>query len=309
MSDINYISDELLAAFLDGNTNEAETRQVLQALKSDPALRETLDIALNLDSERHVVLPMMQMAARSGENLCSVMCQAYVLNRRGISYDEDSMLAIARQKHWLRPEGSPLHAMGQLLAHHGLMVTHRYDATLADITAALERDNDIIVAINNDRLHTGNAAGNDAADHAVVVTAIDNERQEVTIYNPENNKLQEVAMDRFSLAWQASLNYMVRVLQEAGEYEPQPINLDNVELTDILLELREAIAENAHDVWAAARFKDGWTYGPERNDSLKHNPDLLPYCALPDAEKEYDRMMALDTIKLVKKLGFDIIKR
>ena len=30
---------------------------------------------------------------------------------------------------------------------------------------------------------------------------------------------------------------------------------------------------------------------------------------LPDSEKEYDRLTGLDTIKLVKKLGFEIIKR
>ena len=31
--------------------------------------------------------------------------------------------------------------------------------------------------------------------------------------------------------------------------------------------------------------------------------------ALPDNEKEYDRIMAFNTIKLVKKLGYDIVKR
>ena len=40
----------------------------------------------------------------------------------------------------------------------------------------------------------------------------------------------------------------------------------------------------------------------------KKHPDLIPYSSLPDSEKEYDRLMALDTIKLVKKLGFEIVK-
>ena len=76
-----------------------------------------------------------------------------------------------------------------------------------------------------------------------------------------------------------------------------------------LEELQEAIAENAHDVWAEARIKEGWTYGKERDDAKKQNPDIIPYTALPDSEKEYDRIMAFNTIKLVKKLGFDIVKR
>ena len=35
---------------------------------------------------------------------------------------------------------------------------------------------------------------------------------------------------------------------------------------------------------------------------------MIPYSALPESEKEYDRIMALNTIKLVRKLGFDIVK-
>ena len=45
MENKNYISDELLAAYLDGNTNEAETLEVLTAIKDDPSLKEVLDIA------------------------------------------------------------------------------------------------------------------------------------------------------------------------------------------------------------------------------------------------------------------------
>ena len=56
-------------------------------------------------------------------------------------------------------------------------------------------------------------------------------------------------------------------------------------------------------------MREGWTYGPVRDDANKKHPDLIPYSALPDSEKEYDRQMAFDTIKLVKKLGFDLIKK
>ena len=47
MENKNNISDELLAAYLDGNTNESETLEVLNALKSDPDLQEVLDLALD----------------------------------------------------------------------------------------------------------------------------------------------------------------------------------------------------------------------------------------------------------------------
>ena len=304
----NPISDELLAAFLDGNTTADETRQVLEAMRTDAQLRETINVALQVHREPVTdILPMRQMAAESGENLCGVMCEAYILGRRGIAYQSDALVATARDKRWLRAGGSPLHAMGQLLAHHGLMITHRYDANIGDIADALKHDNDVIVAVAGGKLYDGTADEDTTANHAVVVTAISNNM--VTIYDPERDGLQNVDIAKFKTAWQPSLNYMVRVLQEAGEYDPRPINLDDIELTDDLMELREAIAENAHDVWAVARIKDGWTFGPERDDTLKHHPDLIPYSALPDSEKEYDRLMALNTIKLVKKLGFDLVKR
>lgn len=92
-------------------------------------------------------------------------------------------------------------------------------------------------------------------------------------------------------------------------YIPQRIDISDVELTEDLNELQEAIAENAHEIWAEIRQAEGWTYGPERNDSLKQTPDMVPYSQLPESEKEYDRQMAMRTIKLLKKLGYDLIKR
>ena len=92
-------------------------------------------------------------------------------------------------------------------------------------------------------------------------------------------------------------------------YTPKPIDLSDVELTEDLNELREAIAENAHEIWAENRQAEGWTYGPQRDDQLKQTPDMVPYSQLPEGEKEYDREMAMKTIKLLKKLGYDLIKR
>ena len=40
MANKDIISDELLAAFLDGNASKEETMQVLKALKSDKQLQE-----------------------------------------------------------------------------------------------------------------------------------------------------------------------------------------------------------------------------------------------------------------------------
>ncbi len=89
-------------------------------------------------------------------------------------------------------------------------------------------------------------------------------------------------------------------------YEPKPIDTSAITLTPELTALRERLAENAHDVWAAGRIRAGWTYGANRNDDLKTHPDLIPYDQLPESEKEYDRQTAMETIKAIIALGYKI---
>ena len=91
-------------------------------------------------------------------------------------------------------------------------------------------------------------------------------------------------------------------------YNPKPIDTSDVVLSDDLLELTEKIAENVHDVWAVGRIEQGWTYGEVRNDELKTTPCLVPYFDLPESEKKYDRNTALETLKLIMKLGYEISK-
>jgi hypothetical protein len=92
-------------------------------------------------------------------------------------------------------------------------------------------------------------------------------------------------------------------------YNPTPINTEDVVLPKDLEELTEKIAENVHDVWAKGRIDEGWTYGPERNDAQKKHPCLVPYDQLSDSEKAYDRNTAIETVKLIVKMGYGITKQ
>ena len=89
-------------------------------------------------------------------------------------------------------------------------------------------------------------------------------------------------------------------------YIPKPIDTSNIKLSEDLLALTEKIAENVHDVWAAGRIKEGWKYGPVRDDLKKETPCLIPYSELPESEKEYDRNTALETVKTIISLGYSI---
>ena len=91
-------------------------------------------------------------------------------------------------------------------------------------------------------------------------------------------------------------------------YTPAPLDTRDIELPKELDKLIEEMARNVHDVWAQGRIAEGWTYGEQRDDKRKTHPCLMPYEELPDAEREYDRQTAVQTLKLILKLGFKIHK-
>lgn len=92
-------------------------------------------------------------------------------------------------------------------------------------------------------------------------------------------------------------------------YKPDPIDTSDIILDEEITKLTDALAKNTHDVWAVGRIRDGWVYGKNRNDETKEHPCLVPYEELPEAEKEYDRSTALETVKVILKLGYSIEKK
>jgi hypothetical protein len=89
-------------------------------------------------------------------------------------------------------------------------------------------------------------------------------------------------------------------------YTPKPISTSRIKLTPELRELIEKLARNTHEVWAAKRMRDGWTYGPKRNDTKKRHPDLVAYDKLTEGEKSYDRVVVTQVVKVTLALGYKI---
>jgi hypothetical protein len=202
------ISDELLAAYLEGNVNEQEVAQVLQAVRTDDELQQVLDIALQLEDAEEEQ-PMLQMAAEGSRNLCDVQCEAFILQRCGISCTIDELLEIAKEHHWIRRAGTPLDCIGNLMEHSGLKVTRKYRATLDDVREALVTECGVIAAVDCDKLYPERPDEEDATNHAVVVTGI--QEDVATIYDPENIQEADFPLPLFLSAWNESCNYMVSV--------------------------------------------------------------------------------------------------
>lgn len=298
------LSDEQIAAFLDGNLSENESIEIMSNLAADPMAVEIINLSEIIDSDTasqpHIILPVRALAAANPSNLCSFECETMIMDRCGLDVDNWSLLETAKANNWVRELGTPLHCVGRLLELKGFNVERKYDASVSDIADALAAGRHVIAVIDRNIDSPDSHPGH----HAVIVTAVTPET--LTILNPSSQTETTVSLADFTRAWQNSGRYFISATLDEMVYNPTPISVEDIMLDADLEELTEAIAENAHDIWARARMDEGWTYGPVRDDNAKRHPDLVPYSRLPESEKHYDRIMAMNTLRLVRRLGFNI---
>ena len=350
MADDITITDNLLAAYAEGNVSHDERMAVRKYLMDNPdemvsilmMMDEDYDITLddapmpplssdllrdrmdNLleevmtpkeNSSSYRILPATAKAAQNIiDNQCVIRCEGKALRQLGEIITDEELLEESKVEGWLQPDGTALHHIGRLSGLHGMGVAHRYNCTLDDIREALQSGSVVIAAVDGGEL-TGDLEAEkqedivqgEMPDHVVVVDSISQDT--ITLSDSSTPQhLDTYPVAQFLDAWADSSYYLI-IINKGEDYDPHPIDLSDVEISDDLIELREAIAENAHEVWAYNRKQEGWKYGSERDDAKKLHPDMIAYSQLPESEKLYDREMAINTIKLVKKLGWDIVKR
>lgn len=185
-----------------------------------------------------------------------------------------------------------------------LRVYKRDKANPGTVFTALKKGGIVIPVVNASLLGEYNV---DVT--ATVVIKANQITDMVELYVPKSDDVQSFPIATFVEAWEATGGICTTAFPpDEKTYRPKLLDLQHVELPEGFEELREAIAENAHDMWALERQSEGWTYGPQRDDSKLENPDMVPYADLPESEKEYDRIMAEDTLRLLTALGYKIEK-
>jgi hypothetical protein len=80
---------------------------------------------------------------------------------------------------------------------------------------------------------------------------------------------------------------------------------DSAEVMGFTPEQIEMLAREEHDEWVAERLANGWTHG-ERNAEKKQSPYLIPYTALPENIKEYDRDAVRNIFPMLRQLGLRV---
>uniref|UniRef100_A0A7N8XJ13 Ryanodine receptor 3 n=1 Tax=Mastacembelus armatus TaxID=205130 RepID=A0A7N8XJ13_9TELE len=89
-------------------------------------------------------------------------------------------------------------------------------------------------------------------------------------------------------------------------YKPAPLDLSDVKLTAGQEVLVDKLAENAHNVWAKDRIKQGWTYGIQQDLKNRRNPRLVPYALLDERTKKSNRDSLREAIRTMVGYGYDI---
>lgn len=144
---------------------------------------------------------------------------------------------------------------------------------------------------------------------AIIVIKANQVTGMVDLYIPISDDIQTFSISSFIEAWESAGGICTTAFPpDERTYRPKLLDLKHVEMPPGFDELREAIAENTHDRWALERQSEGWTYGSKRDDSKLETPDMVPYSQLPESEKQYDRIMAEDILKLLTVLGYKIGK-
>lgn len=91
---------------------------------------------------------------------------------------------------------------------------------------------------------------------------------------------------------------------EGYKYTPQPVDTRRIRLPHSINLLAELLSQNAHEVWAVGRIDQGWRWGTERDNDQKLHPDLVPYEALTEQDKQYDRDTSMAALKVITALGY-----
>ena len=227
--------DETIAAYLDGSASPATIRDVQRQAAANPSLAAFLRLAQDIDEDvigqmrdgQLAELPLTAVAAseRTGCNACGLRCEEYVLQSRGVHYDDVELVRQSQQHGWLRPDGMRIGDVGNALSLCGLHVEKHFNCTLELAAEWLRQGRSLILVVDGgelvgdpvqERLEDLYIGG--IPDHAVVLRAVDFEAGTVDIFDPQGKPEGDTwPLAQFDDAWADSSRYAVVVSHPGAE--------------------------------------------------------------------------------------------
>lgn len=235
------ITNELLAAYADGNVSQEEREIVRQYLTANPDMMESVIFAMSDEEEYktkdlylnnlnemlekidkdHVnpqssELPETAMAAQNDtDNLCVIRCEGIALRHFGHNISDEELLRESEEEGWLQSSGTSFKDIGKLSMKHGLKVSHFENSNIESLQEKLTNGYIVMAFIDEGELTGDYVQERDedqfiggCPDHVVIVKNITDINIEIIdSYTPE--QLDTYPLDQFLDAWNDSNNYMV----------------------------------------------------------------------------------------------------
>uniref|UniRef100_A0A8K9UMA6 Ryanodine receptor 2 n=1 Tax=Oncorhynchus mykiss TaxID=8022 RepID=A0A8K9UMA6_ONCMY len=89
-------------------------------------------------------------------------------------------------------------------------------------------------------------------------------------------------------------------------YKPAPMDLGHIKLASTQEAMVDKLAENAHNVWARDRIRQGWTYGIQQDVKNRRNPRLVPYTLLDERTKKSNKDSLREAVRTLLGYGYNL---
>lgn len=180
------ISDELFAAYLDGNTSPIENLFVESSLSNDAGILEASDIlsdmtmfsqidnfndvfsdfglsdifsqpiSIETNSYNEVMDTngMVPDIQQQYPDSCAIKSQQIILNEFGIDVNEDQLVQFSYEQGWYNADGTGTAAgdVGNLLETANIPVTRQEDANVFNLVSELSQGHKVIVGVDSEEL-------------------------------------------------------------------------------------------------------------------------------------------------------------
>ncbi|TMS22614.1 Ryanodine receptor 2 [Larimichthys crocea] len=128
----------------------------------------------------------------------------------------------------------------------------------------------------------------------------------------DDNKRQHPCLVEFCKLPEQERSYNLQMSLETLNYElssgykPAPLDLSHIKLTSTQEAMVDKLAENAHNVWARDRIRQGWTYGIQQDVKNRRNPRLVPYVLLDERTKKSNKDSLREAVRTLLGYGYNL---
>lgn len=237
---MDNISDEIIAAVLDGNATPEEQNFVLSSdeldsLMSDFRLCSEIEESYYSDIDLNVN-PYQQ----SYSDTCAIKSQQLILNDFGIPCTEDELVRYSTEQGWYTGNGTSLEDVGKLLEDAGIPCTRQCDANVFNLVKELSQGHKVIVGVDSNELWGNRFIEwfkdfflGQTPDHALLVTGIDTsdpDNIKVIVTDPGTGEAGKAyPLSQFMDAWSDASCYMCSTDAPVPATVPGMDNFDYLE--------------------------------------------------------------------------------